>query len=655
MVGAVAPLVVGVGLWTFLSSPFALVGAVLGPAMVVAHYADAVRRFRRDARRQRQRDATENAARERERISELTGVREDLNRRFPSIRHMCDAEQWTPPMDGRREIRAGSQSRDGLAGFPWLVDLTGGVAVEGHGVAAEAVWRTLLTQGCVSHGGGEYDTQHMVWPSGGWIHRGRHSEASLTVRCSGGAIDSVTIRGHLPERGDWRCDDTSGWETLMAQIVTDGRALSWSDRSRCDHGIGCVGERAVTLDVNSESPHVLVCGRTGTGKSEFLAALLCDWSERFTPEQLSWVGFDFKGGATLSPLDELPHCTGIVTDLDGDLVHRAIKGLAAEMRERESRLQQECVARIDDSSTIGRLVVVIDEFPELVRICPDALPVLADIARRGRSLGVHIVLSTQSVSSVHRDGLAANIAMRVCFPLATEHDVTSVLGARPRLLPATGRPVVVTADGAQSRVTVRCGASPSLTNVRSGMRQPTPWLRPLLPPVTGDVGFGLVDDVVARTHEFARWDGADVVVVGQRGSGRSTALSRLVRNHKFTVARTLDEILIATGIVVIDDLDRLYDELPDSRKHELATVLAVRRREATPPTFVMSVTAWVPRLHGLVPNVVVLALPTRDAHTATGEPLETFDPSAKPGVGSWRGRRVVVYASTDSIDTESIP
>jgi hypothetical protein len=129
----------------------------------------------------------------------------------------------------------------------------------------------------------------------------------------------------------------------------------------------------------------------------------------------------------------------------------------------------------------------------------------------------------------------------------------------------------------------------------------------------------------------------------------------LTRELSVTVARSLEDIRNASGVVVVDDLDRLHDALPDSRKHELAALLASRRFESDPPRFVMSVSQWSPRLHGLVSNVLVLPTLTRDAHLATGEPPETFDPSAKPGVGSWRGRRVVVYARTDSIVTDGIP
>ena len=559
-------------------------------------------------------------------------------------------------MDARTEVRAGSQSRDGVDGFPWLVDVSGGVAVVGDGPAAHAVWCSLLVHISAAHGPGEGDTR-VTWPGGLFIQRGHAESAHSAIRCAGNRIESVIPRGSLPERGNWVPDTTTGWAEVLARIGGRHSPLPWTDRARCATGVGLSAGSPFLVDVSDATPHILVCGRTGTGKSEFLAALLCDWAERCPPAELSWVGIDFKGGATLAALGELANCRGVVTDLDGALVDRALAGIAVELTERERVLAGEGVTRVEESRQLGRLVVVIDEMPELIRRHPAALEILADIARRGRSLGMHLVMSTQHLAPLNRDGLLGNIAVRVCFPLSATHDVTTVLGARPITAPAVGRPIVVDGNGVQSAVTVRHGATAVASTARDGERLPPPWLAPVRTPINGTNGFGLVDDVNHRCQEPALWtpgDG-DVVVCGMRGSGRTTALRSLVGDRPTTWARNIEDIHTVSGVVVIDDLDRLADLLPAARAHELPMLLASRRLEPEPPTFIVSVTSWSPRLHGLVPNVVVLATPNRDAHLATGEPPETFDPSAKPGVGSWRGRRVVVYASTDSMVTEGMP
>ena len=555
------------------------------------------------------------------------------------------------------DVRAGSFTREGMAGFPWVVDLSRGVAVVGNGAAAESVWRSLLVHASAAHGATDSDGPHVTWNTGAWIHRGEHDTAGLVIRCAGSRIESVCERGQLPQSGDWRFDDCTSWDTVLARCGADGDDLDWNNRTASAEGVGIANGSPFLLDPSSEAPHVLVCGRTGTGKSEFVTALVCDWAERFGPAELSWIGIDFKGGATLEPLALLANCRGVVTDLSAHLVGRVLDAITAELLDRERQLRIERVTRIEDSTALGRLVVIVDEFPELVRHFPRAAEVLADVARRGRSLGVHLVITTQNPSVVHRDGLAANVPVRVCFPLASAHDVTSVLGSPPRQLPAIGRPIVAVGDGTQSRVTVRRGASVATTVSQPGDNLPSVWNAPLVPPIGGTHGFGRIDDTVARSQAPAVWspkDG-DVVIVGRRGSGRTTAIQALTQGKDVTRVANLSDIASARAVIVIDDLDRLYDSLPDTRKHELTAILATRRLEPDAPRFVVSVSTWNPRLHGLVANVLVLSTISRDAHLATGEPAETFDPSAKPGVGSWRGRRVVVYARTDSTVTAGIP
>lgn len=657
LVGVLTPLIMGFGLWAVMGSPFALVGAVLGPAMVLAHYGDGVRRARRESTSRAAREAREAESIRQAQWADVEADRRIANRQHPSVQHLADSPMWVPGMDGRSEVRAGSAARDGVPGFPWLVSVVSGVSVVGDGVAAESVWRSLLVHTSAAHGTGDRSGDSVTWPTGVWLVRGESDVAGVTIRCAGNRVLSVTTRGQLPETGDWVPDDMSSWDVVLARCVTGEGDVAWSDRIRCLTGVGLSGGAPYTLDLSSSDPHVVVCGRTGTGKSEFLAALLCDWAERFTPAELSWVGIDFKGGATLSPLGSLNNCRAVVTDLEPAIIDRVLCGIATELTDRERTLRLKGVSRVEDSAELDRLVVVVDEFPELIRQFPQATEVLSNIARRGRSLGVHILVTTQHPNAVHRDALIANIPVRVCFPLASAHDVSAVVGGPAAMAPSIGRPIVVRSDGRQHRVVVRRGASPASTAEKNGARLDPPWRAPLHPPLVGSDGFGRIDDVRQRAQPAARWgpsDG-DIVVVGRRGSGKSTALMALCSGFDVSVATSIDDISRTQGVVVIDDLDRIHGELPDSRKHELAALLSSRRLEPNAPTFVLSVTNWSPRLHGLVPNVLVLGVPNRDAHVATGEPPETFDPSAKPGVGSWRGRRVVVYARTDSMVTESIP
>lgn len=657
LVGVITPVVVGVVLWAMFGSPFALVGAVLGPAMVLAHFGDGVRRARREDRHRRNRERLDREVSERQAHARVDAERTSAAREHPSVEQIAAMAEWVPRGDATTVLRAGSTTRDGHGGFPWLVDVDGGVAVVGDGSAARAVWDSLFVHGCASLGRPTAGSDRVDWPGGAWISRRDIAIAGTTIRCCGSRVLSVTERGRLPHTGEWVPDDTSRFTEAMARVSVDDGPLDWCDRVRCARGVGLAGAEPFVMELTSESPHILIVGRTGAGKSEFLASLIADLSERHSPRELSWVGIDCKGGATLLPLASLTNCRGVVTDLDDLLLERALAALRNEVVSRESTLRAEGVSRIEDSGTLGRLVILVDEFPELLRIHPTAVELLADIARRGRSLGLHLVLATQHGSSLHRDGLAANISTRIVFPLGNAHDESSLLGGPPPSRPAVGNPVVALPDGRRLSLRVRTGARiPDIYSV-AGERASPLWREALQPPIHGLEGFGLFDDVTADSPPVARWNprDGDIVVVGRRGSGRTTAIHALLAGRNAVAARRREDIEVDADIIVLDDVDRLADGLSVADQHDLIARLASRRLEPTPPTLVFSATSWLPRLHGLVPNVLVLGTGVRDIHLATGEPAETFDPSAKPGVGSWRGRRVVIYARTDSIETESIP
>ncbi len=118
-------------------------------------------------------------------------------------------------------------------------------------------------------------------------------------------------------------------------------------------------------------------------------------------EQLTFVLVDYKGGAAFDACAELPHVVGLVTDLDEHLAARALRSLDAELRRREgaaarAERRRPTTHRADaERDELARLVVVVDEFAALAAELPDFLDALVDVAQRGRSLGVHLVLATQ--------------------------------------------------------------------------------------------------------------------------------------------------------------------------------------------------------------------------------------------------------------------
>ncbi len=132
--------------------------------------------------------------------------------------------------------------------------------------------------------------------------------------------------------------------------------------------------------------------------------------------------------------------TGVVTDLDPGLGERLLVGLRAEVREREAALRAAGATDLRDvPAGPPRLVVVVDEFATLAAELPDFLGALVDVARRGRSLGVHLVLATQRPAGAVSDDIRANTALRLCLRTLDTADSQDVLGTADAAdLPAPG-------------------------------------------------------------------------------------------------------------------------------------------------------------------------------------------------------------------------
>jgi S-DNA-T family DNA segregation ATPase FtsK/SpoIIIE len=198
-------------------------------------------------------------------------------------------------------------------------------------------------------------------------------------------------------------------------------------------GQGADGE--FVLDLRAQGPHALVGGTTGSGKSEFLQAWVLGMAAAHSPDRVTFLFVDYKGGAAFADCVDLPHCVGLVTDLSPHLVRRALASLRAELRHREHLLAAAgakdllAMERAGDPRTPPALVIVVDEFAALVQEVPEFVDGVVDVAQRGRSLGLHLILATQRPAGVIKDNLRANTNLRIALRMADEHDSTDVLGS----------------------------------------------------------------------------------------------------------------------------------------------------------------------------------------------------------------------------------
>ena len=205
------------------------------------------------------------------------------------------------------------------------------------------------------------------------------------------------------------------------------------DASPCTP-IGRAADGTVDIDLVRDGPHALLAGTTGAGKSELLRSLVLGLASCVSPEQLTFVLVDYKGGATFDALTALPHVVGTVTDLDGTLADRALRSLRAELTVRERMLREHGAADLTSARLalqaplMPRLAVVVDEFAALAVEHPGFLHALVGVAQRGRSLGVHLLLATQRPNGVIDDAIRANTTLRIALRVNDIGDALDVVG-----------------------------------------------------------------------------------------------------------------------------------------------------------------------------------------------------------------------------------
>ncbi|BCJ32427.1 type VII secretion protein EccC [Actinocatenispora sera] len=217
------------------------------------------------------------------------------------------------------------------------------------------------------------------------------------------------------------------------------------DRLRVPLGIGPDG-RPVELDLKESAqdgmgPHGLLVGATGSGKSELLRTLVLALSVTHSSEVLNFVLVDFKGGATFTTLDRLPHTSAVITNLEDELslVDRMLDAIQGELIRRQELLRsagnyasqrdyERARAAGVPLAPLPSLLIICDEFSELLTAKPDFIDMFVQIGRVGRSLGVHLLLASQRLEEGRLRGLDTHLSYRIGLRTFSSMESRSVLG-----------------------------------------------------------------------------------------------------------------------------------------------------------------------------------------------------------------------------------
>ncbi len=217
------------------------------------------------------------------------------------------------------------------------------------------------------------------------------------------------------------------------------------DRLRIPLGVNPEG-RPVELDLKESAeggmgPHGLVIGATGSGKSELLRTLVTALAVMHSSETLNLALIDFKGGATFAGMTGLPHTCAVITNLSDDLalVDRMADALNGELLRRQELLHAAGnyasvrdyeKARADGVplDPLPSLLVIIDEFSELLSSRPEFIDLFVAIGRLGRSLGIHLLLASQRLEEGRLRGLDSHLSYRIGLRTFSAAESRAVLG-----------------------------------------------------------------------------------------------------------------------------------------------------------------------------------------------------------------------------------
>lgn len=446
------------------------------------------------------------------------------------------------------------------------------------------------------------------------------------------------------------------------------------------------------LDLVAQGPHAVVGGTTGSGKSELLVTWVAAITASRTPAEVTVLLVDFKGGSAFDGLTSLPHCVGLITDLDPTGALRALSSLNAEIRHRERVLRDQGARGIADPALAGRmarLVIVVDEFAAMLSGFPSLHDVFSDIAARGRSLGMHLILCTQRPAGVVRDSLLANCELRLSLRVTNAADSSALIGSpAASTLPATQRGRCYVAVGGEPPVLVQVAHTAASGHRRHTPAADPPARRPWLPPLPerlaieglrateAGVVIGLFDVPEDQAQPPAHFDETrhgPLLVLGSAGAGKSTLLHTIRSQQTDAVIRPsgLEEAWDrveslahlppqTTGssrevptLLVLDDLDSLVGSFGTEHQTEFVArvQLLLRDGPALGVTVVASAQRMVGALSPLAPlfaERILLRFSSKQEYLMADGAARDYDPSLGAGAGHWRGVRLQVAVSDES-------
>ena len=346
------------------------------------------------------------------------------------------------------------------------------------------------------------------------------------------------------------------------------------------------------LDFGGSDGHMLITGRPQSGKSTLLRTLMASLALLYTPQEVLFYGLDF-GGGSMAVLARLPHTGVIASRLQPDLVHRTVSDVLGLLNEREEFFRNEGIdsvetfrrRRAEDAACAaahpwGDVFLVIDGWDSFCAEYDALVPQVQELATRGLSYGVHLILATSSpveVSASLARLLGNQLELRLSDPADSAFDQKAAADV-PERMPGRGLTperlhfysAVPRIDGIEDAAGLAAATSALCTAVDeawTGPRAPAVRLLPAvlraveLPRGDGYPAPGVAFAVEERGLQPVHVDFAAepfLLIYGEGKSGK-TSLLRLLA-HQLAARYTPDQ----ARLVVVDYRRSLLEAVPET-------------------------------------------------------------------------------------------
>jgi len=189
-----------------------------------------------------------------------------------------------------------------------------------------------------------------------------------------------------------------------------------------------------TLSVEDGTPNIphncLIGGAVGSGKTVLLHNIICNTAWNYSPDEIQFILLDYKEGTEFQVYKDLPHAKVLSMNSEREYGVSVFEYIEAQIKDRGEKFKGKgatiAAYREKTGEKMPRLLIIIDEFQRLldgdIKTSDFVSKSLENISRIGRAFGIHLILSTQSLSGVDINSVLSHLGLRIVLKLNTEKD-----------------------------------------------------------------------------------------------------------------------------------------------------------------------------------------------------------------------------------------